>query len=75
MKMKLSEAIEKRERLLAKAQAIETWHNSQTFDRGSKMPKDHKLRRAIEKVINEKYEEHAELDEKINKAIDGLEID
>ncbi|MEF2243991.1 hypothetical protein [Paenibacillus sp. IITD108] len=73
--MKLSEAIEKREQVLARAQSMEKWFLEQRFNKDSMMPKDHKLTTAIQNVVDSIYEDWNVLNDKINNVIGEMVIE
>ncbi|WHY76097.1 hypothetical protein QNH20_18470 [Neobacillus sp. WH10] len=73
--MKVTEALEKSQKLIEQAREMEEWYVSQQWNKESKMPKDNRLNSAIKKVIDEIYEEGYELHHKVYKVIDDLEID
>ncbi|MEK4745846.1 hypothetical protein [Bacillus sp. FSL R9-9481] len=70
--MKLSEALKNRDVLKKKAEDIEKWFLHQKFTEKSAPWLE--VRVAIDKVLNELWEKHNELDEKIEKVIVNIEI-
>jgi len=72
MVMKLSEALKKRDALKKKADEIEKWFLNQKF--GERAVPWYEVERAVNRVIEDIYEKYNELDEKIEKAVEDIEI-
>lgn len=71
--MNLSEAIKKREQLLRKAEEMEKWLIEQCFE--AKGIKWYAMKKAIQQVIDEAFEEWRKYDEAIEKHINLMEIE
>ncbi|KLA13806.1 MULTISPECIES: hypothetical protein [Bacillus] len=70
--MILSEALKKRDALKKKANDIESWLLHQKWT--EKAVPWYEVEKAIDNVVGDIYEEYNELDERIEKAIKGIEI-
>jgi len=73
--LKLSDAIEWREEMSKRIKEVKEWYDSQTLKEDRKMPMNAELTYAIRKVIRHMEKEHYILDDKIKRAMVGIEID
>ncbi|OZB98165.1 hypothetical protein [Paenibacillus sp. XY044] len=69
----LSEAIKKRQQLLEKAQAMEKWALDQ--EHGTKQLVWFEMKKAINQVIEDTYEEWQRYNEAVEKDINQLQIE